>query len=357
MILVCFAFLVGYHYVPFHKTMENKALKATTTTFERNDLRTYIGLYQKKLFYMEIDNTLANFYIYNFETSENKKVFTVSNFALKGTSDAYINNSIYFYLSVYNGDDLKNILCVMDFLNDSMKIISENIYSQKLIPLTEYNDNVIALQKNDFNNGSVNSFIELVNYTGKSRKITLKNSDDTEWNSKSRQIIYLDNNGKYLCTIEKEKTNFQEIYYFVKYDSNFKISSEINITNIFIDYEITDNIGMFHAFGDFFCITDYSNNTIICKLENKDVSVILYDADIEYVENSYGYIEFEIFFHRGTNDIYILDIKTGKMCIKTYDLENDTSLIRCVLLYNDCLMIIKKPLSKDDHTEYLYLIS
>lgn len=356
-LLVCCAVLTGCSSTQISESANgNVTLQATTATFEKDNLRTYIEIYQTKLFYMEIDNNIAEFYVYDFQSAENKKISTISDFALKGTSNTLIDNKLYFYISTYKGSDLENVLYVMDFSTNNMEIVSQNSYSQKLIPLTEYDDQLLALQKNVSGSGTNDSFIESITDSGESKQIALQNSDDTTSNTESQQPLYIDNNGIYLCTIGKEIKDSDVKYYFAKYDSDFNLLEEVDITNLFIDYEITDNIGTFYAFGNFFCITDYSNNTIICKLDKGNISVLLCDTDIEYVKNCSENISSEIFFRRGTNNIYVLDTQTGVMQIQNYDLDNDFSVIRCVLSYDDYLMIVKKPLSQEDNTEYLYLI-
>lgn len=334
-----------------------ETLQATTVTLKRNNLRTYIEQYQAKLFYMEIDNNIADFYVYDFCSKENRKIYTICDFALKGTSKTLIDDKLYFYVSIYQHDNLQNILYVMDFSANDMQIVSENSYSQKLIPLTEYNGKLLALQRNISDNGVNDTFIETINDRGESKKIALQNNSNNNLYSELHQLLYLDSNGTFLYIVEKEMIGSEVKYYVVKYDTDFRLLEKINITNLFIDYEITDNIGTFYAFKDFFCITDYSNNTIICKIYKGNILVLLCDSDIEYVESCSGNTSSEFFFHRGTNDIYVLDTQTGEMQIRNYNLNNDSSVIRCVLLYDDYLMIVKHSLSEDDHTEGLYLIS
>ncbi len=123
--MVCVLFLSGCHIQPdYGNTVESKSdstsneVQAYNVTFDDSVLRTYIEIYETKLLYMEMSESDATFYIYNFKNGSNQKILTVDNFALKGLSNALINDTLYFYLSLYNGSDLENDLYAVNFSED-----------------------------------------------------------------------------------------------------------------------------------------------------------------------------------------------------------------------------------------------
>ena len=72
-----------------------------------------------------------------------------------------------------------------------------------------------------------------------------------------------------------------------KYDLDFICVGTIDITSIFRDYEITDNIGVFYAFDNYFCITIIQAFSIVCKYidkENRKCSYV--KLNLEYIPNS-----------------------------------------------------------------------
>lgn len=70
-----------------------------------------------------------------------------------------IDDILYFYISTYSDNDMKNVLYAVDFSEMKMTPISENLYLQKLIPVVEMN-NKLALQGKLLSDGSMNTFLE-----------------------------------------------------------------------------------------------------------------------------------------------------------------------------------------------------
>lgn len=323
------------------------SIQAYNAIFEKASLRTYINIFETELFYMEIIGNSADFYIYDFATENKQKISTVSNFALKGRSNTLINDTLYFYISIYNGDELKNVLYAMNYTAKEMYIVSENTYTQKLIPIIGVENQVVALQRNILDDDAVETFFEVINDGGNTEKVILQQSDD--------DIVCFDGDGQYLYSIEKSYVNKDTHYFLTKYDLDFNYVQKIDITEFLKEYNILYSIGMFYAFENYFCITDYSGNSILWEVKNGEVSIVLSESDLEYAVNSCDDLNYEFFYIRNTNEIYRLDVKNGKLEKQNYNLENETSSIRCVLSYDNVLLIIKNSITNDDK-ESLYLI-
>lgn len=336
----------------------NSTVQAHTASLEKSNLRTYIDVYESQLFYMEMENTTVEFFVYNFQTGKNQSVGSISDFALKGRSNVIIDDTIYFYISIYSDNDMKNVLYAMDFSAMKMIPISENLYSQKLIPVIEMDNQIVALQGNILSDGSTDTFLETINENGDSEQITVDSNKVSSFTltQEEHDIIYIDNDNEHLYALEKVTDDTDTQYFLVKYDLSFTCIEATDITSIFRDYEITDNIGVFYAFDNYFCITDYSGTSIICKCTDNEIETLLCEADLEYVSNPNNSTNYEFFFIRNTNDIYRLNKQTGALEIQNYSLENEQSTIRCVLAYDNMLMITKRSLSETDTEEKLYLL-
>ena len=109
-------------------------------------------------------------------------------------------------------------------------------------------------------------------------------------------MIYIDSDNEYLYVLERAKNNSDTQYFLNKYDLDFICVGTIDITSIFRDYEITDNI------------------------------------------------------------IYRLNKQTGALEIQNYSMENEQFVIRCVLSYDNMLMIAKCSLSETDTKDKLFLV-
>lgn len=361
-ILLCIMFLSGC-YIQSEKGMSDNSslnkVQAYHVTFDNTGLRTYIDVYETKLLYMDISDSNADFYIYNFQDGSNKKILSLENFVLKGISNAFINDTLYFYVSLDNGSDLENNLYAVNFTEDTMYVESKNLYSQKLIPLTNLDDKLVSLQGNNLETGNFSSFMETIDGEKITRQVTLSSgsgSQGPETENLSRQIIYITSDNTYLYAIEKDNSDSDMKCFIAKYDKNFSFISEIDITDLLKKYEITSGVGSFSVFDNYFSITDYSNNTIVCNFAEGDNRVALYENDVEYVRDYTDSSPDKFLYKRNTNEIYRLDPDTGKVQIQKLDLGNDTSNIRVVLSYGENLLVVKQPNLDGNKNEDVFLI-
>ncbi|WP_349674603.1 hypothetical protein [Lacrimispora sp.] len=362
LIMVCIIFLSGCHIQTDHgNTGESTSneVQAYNVTFDDSALRTYIDIYETKLLYMEMSESDATFYIYNFKDGSNQTILTVDNFALKGLSNALINDTLYFYLSLYNGSELENDLYAVNYTKDKMYAVSKNMYSQKLIPLTVLGSSLVSLQGNHTENGAFYSFVETMNSNQNMELAELDSKASTPISSKvnpPRQIIYITSDGSYLYALEKSKPGSSFNCFITRYNSDFTFISETNITDLLKNYELTSGIGSFSVFNHYFTITDYSNHTIVSDFDQGDNQALLYENDVEYVRDFSGLSTNKYLYKRNTNQIYRMDEGTGKIELQNFDLENDSSNIRVMLSYGDNLLIVKQPDSQHSGSETVYLI-
>ena len=361
LIMLCILFLSGCHIRSDQVSTgeySSSNVQAYNATFDNSALRTYIDIYETKLLYMEMSGPAADFFIYNFQDGSNKKILTVDNFALKGISNALINNTLYFYVSLYNGAELVNDLYAVDFSTDKMVAESKNMYSQKLIPLTNLDNKLVSLQGHYSENGGVKSFMETLDSSKNMVQVRLHTKaemEDSPKDNTSRQILYITSDEKYLYTIEKSNSGSDMNCFIAKYDTDFSFIGETDITDILKKYEITSGIGSFLVFRNYFSITDYSNNTIVCKFGEGDNQVLLFENDVECIRDFSHSSPYQFLYKRNTNEIYKLDTGTGKIEMQNFDLENDTSSIRDMLSYGNNLLIVKQP-DSDSGKENVYLI-
>lgn len=126
-LLVCMIFFTGCSSLCITSnamSSDESIVQAYTVSLEKSNLRTYIDVYESQLLYMEIGRTAVEFFIYNFQTGENQSVGHVSDFALKGRSNVMIDDILYFYISTYSDNDMKNVLYAVDFSEMKMTPIS-----------------------------------------------------------------------------------------------------------------------------------------------------------------------------------------------------------------------------------------
>lgn len=117
-----------------------------------------------------------------------------------------IDDILYFYISTYSDNDMKNVLYAVDFSEMKMTPISENLYLQKLIPVVEMNNQIIALQGNALSDGSMNTFLKRSLKMVILSKLVLIQARYIQL-VQSVAIIYIDSDNEYLYVLERAKNN------------------------------------------------------------------------------------------------------------------------------------------------------
>ena len=141
-----------------------------------------------------------------------------------------IDDILYFYISTYSDNDMKNVLYAVDFSEMKMTPISENLYLQKLIPVVEMNNQIIALQGNALSDGSMNTFLETITKDGDFKQISM-DSSKVYSTSAECNIIYIDSDNEYLYVLERAKNNSDTQYFLNKYT---KLKTAITDSEILI---------------------------------------------------------------------------------------------------------------------------
>ena len=325
----------------------NKIREYEVVVNNENSRISRIAIFNEKVLYMKKNG--AEFYVYDYTTSQNKYVYSISNFMLRGRSYTFIDDKLYFYVSTNSDGEIKNELYEFDFTEDEMKLICENAYDQKLIPIATSNDKILALQGHLSENGVAEFWIESITENGEINKINLSKGLNYD-----RRIKYIDADQNYVYSIEESIVSDKKEYFYIKYNHEFELIEMDNITEIFEKSEISESIGTFYAFGDYFCITDISCASIICHVKNDKIDILLYDKALEYVRNSCLNNRYEYFYVRRTNNIYRLNNETGDLVLLDYELENDTSCVRYIMGDGNTLGVVK--ISEKTESEKIYFI-
>lgn len=161
-VLLGIIFWIDYNKVTTQLVSKDEVIENTAqgyeVTFKKSTDK--IAMYGTKLFYSESDDAVTAFYVYDFENKTRDEIFDMPKFMLRGRSYTFIEDIIYFYLGVDTGKNIKNVLYAMDFSEQKMFPVNENIYAQKLIPLINVNEQLFALQGDRDESGNVKFWIE-----------------------------------------------------------------------------------------------------------------------------------------------------------------------------------------------------
>ena len=262
-----------------------------------------------------------------------------------------------------------------DLSTNELLRISENKYEKYKIPLIGFENKLYALQGSQEYDGfsqegtkivtstsmEYNHFLQMIDAYGNAAEISLLQDDIGIPNIKSasegqHQVLCIDSDAENIIALEGIGTKGSPKYYVTKYTSDYNCVFAQDINSIFKDYAITKTISAFRAFGDYFMLDDFYGTSILCRCKENEIEVIFCESNIEYAKNYCKNGEFEHFYIPETNDIYRLDLRTGVLESRDYDLDNEKYVIRSMLAYDDTLMISKYT-GEGDHVEVLYLIS
>ena len=363
-LLCCFVFSASSGFSEVQASGTEKSLHASVINMEGDALRDYLGLFEDKLLYMEMGgpNKSADYYLYDFGSGKLSKVGSVNHFVAQGMTSPITNNGLFFYLCAGDQKKSENILYHFDFSSNRMRAVSKNTYTQKLVPLTVYQGKLLALQGNLDSDGKWNPFFQMIDVDGRAEAFQFKDGKNRSLALKPLKTLSFANNGQSIWQIQNNKGRTGEQFLLTVYDEQNRLQKQVDITNYLSTYPMTKSIRSFYAFDQYFCITDLSNHTILCKLMKGRVSVLLHGDELEYAVNGKANEPTRYFFVRGTNDIYQLNCQTGKVEKLVFGLKNDSTVIRYALSYGDKFLVIKEP--KFDpkrstaikNTETLYLI-
>jgi len=309
-----------------------------------------MSLYETKLFYMEMAESRGfEYFVYDFETSKNKKVRTLRNVVVQDGWDALVGDRFYF--SVHSG---KRVLYMLDFSEETIEKVLCTTYKGSWI--TEFNGQLLALRNRESDNGTRETYIVSIADNGEFEEISLLNTGSAE-EKISPYILAMTNSGEYLCTVDKETTNSGERFYFAKYNADFTLVQKTDITKLFKEYGL-NSASWFYVCRDWLYLCDASQNAVFCEVEEDDISVCLSGQDLAYIQDFSENTPNKILLHRKwTNEVYVLDLNTGELQSKKLDFERDSNTISYALVNKDGLCVKTKPIErKESDMEYIYWI-
>ena len=352
---------------------------AKSVLLERHHSQKNLALYDNKLLYSERSGSVESFWILDFQEGITELVGGIKGTAAGRTPDmALVKDTLYFYTDLF--DDYGTLLKVLyscNFSTNEMSWITDNKYTKHRIPVTSIDNKLYALQGTKgydiYSNKDhyakkvtgvsmdFNHFIQMIdsdgNYTGISLRqndIGIPNINDAD--EGQHQILYIDSDVENILAFEGIETAGITKYYFTKYTPDYNCIYAQDISSIFSDFMISKQITSFHAFGNFFMLSDIEGTSILCRCEENGVEVLLCENNLKYADNHCKNGKFEHFYIMGTNDIYRLELQSGVLETQDYNFDSENMVVFSMLAYDDTLLISRR-INEEDSEEVLYLIS
>lgn len=287
-------------------------------------------LYGQKGFFCRMADGSELYYIADLQTGELKKVGEAKNHSLTGRNYAMIGDTMYFYVTVRGSERPKNVLYAVDFSKEKMDTVCENTYNMKLIPLISLDGELYALQ-GDLVGGKTMTFVERIKPSGKSERVEFDRGENAE----ERRVLFMESDGEFVYTYEESA----DTGYISKYDSGFSLVSELDITNVVLQYPF-GGVGAVRVFENYFYLADLGGASRLCRYDENGAEVIMFDYALEHVLNS-GETEHEYFYIRRTNELYRLDPKNCTFERVAVPDEGEDSVIRYMISNNGTLLMAK----------------
>lgn len=381
LLCICIFFLTGCVYdkvdvVEIPNEHGEASVKSVTRQYD--SWANNIALYENKLLYSRQLYGTESYYVLDFQTGTIEVLGERDDVgAIRGS--ALADDTLYFYTDEDVGyNTWKNVLYGCDLSTNELLRISENKYEKYKIPLIGFENKLYALQGNQrsdvfrdkgqrtakvetFISMEYDHYLQMIDEYGNAAEISLLQDDIGIPNIKNasegqHQVLCIDSDAENIIALEGMDDAGITKYYVTKYTADYNCVFAQDISSIFDDYAITKTISAFRAFGDYFMLSDLYGTSILCRCKENEIEVIFCESNIEYAKNYCKNGEFEHFYIPETNDIYRLDLRTGVLESRDYDLDNEKYVIRSMLAYDDTLMISKYT-GEGDHVEVLYLIS
>lgn len=282
------------------------------------DLNDYtpIAIIDNKLVYSYIqeDDSLAIGY-YDIETNTEADLVNIENFYISSGIPTVIEESVYFPVTLKTNE---HRILKIDLNDNSVEVLISEYNSNLYDSISSMNKKIYILSSNMEDNNSQINFIKSYDTITEEIKVLIQKES---------------NQGKYINLFS---CNNENLYFMYSNDKNVVIdaynSNGKKVKTLHFDDEIrekilTDSIAQFYYFNDFIYLRTYSDYGIIGKVENDFVKklMILPKLRIAYNCSNINGLYY-VFFIRESNELFILNLQSGKFNIKNLALSSNESI-------------------------------
>lgn len=319
----------------------------TAFTVEAKSPLVYMGMEDGKLLYMTLENEVASYYVYDFLASKNYTLGVNPKVTLQSNSIVLQDGKAYFYVS--EDDGKKNVLYEADLNGKTIEPLSENNYSQQLIPLTWYKDTLWAVPSDVSGNGKkVQVFLQ----QGTDKTSLRKTFSGKAKDKNIRAPLVLAGAEDALYAIEEQMTKGDPEYYLVSYTDKLEVKTELDITSIFRGQDTTDSLVSMDVFGNYFCMKDTLGHQVVAELQTGNV--IFCGQVVEHMvdpkDDRYAY-----FYEYATNNLYFMNLQINEWNQTSLGVDAEDSTIRCAFKSGDTWVVVKSD-KIDSAKETIYFV-
>ncbi|MCL1806355.1 MAG: hypothetical protein FWG31_01505 [Oscillospiraceae bacterium] len=275
-----------------------------------NDYNSLIAQTDDSLILLKYEEGAAVYYRYYFDTDKKIRIGKVENHFVSTANTAYIDDTLYFFVTKREEGAGVNYLYSIDLTNNKLTLE----YSEKRFQTFNYmivRDEKIIVFKGDLSDDGQTAVSYLEEYDPKTKKQTVLLVFDIDFTQSARKTIRnIDsyNNFFYLLVEEFENEKYEHFIYI--YDSHLEYIEKIDLSNI--SEIFTSPPGDLKVFEDYLYISNFSNRAFWVKLHeipSAQDNEILHEFNI--AKELVAYDQSILFFQRNTSTIYLMDKDSG----------------------------------------------
>lgn len=300
------------------------------------------------------DEDTISYYLFDISSNSMKKIGEITDFIVGKNDTVLTENKMYVSAGTGQIENLDTELYEFDLKSGTVKILSSEKLYQTLVSSKILGSNVISLKgdlDDDMKTGR--TYIELLNEISLQtyRLVEKKINIDT---ALGESIEAFDSyNNQLFALIAKYEEN-RTTHFIEKYNSKGELIKVIDCSNIY-NYLEGQNILNFYFYNDFVFVSNLSGSSIIGKIENNQLDIIL-KGNYEYrleptISNSDKNRNTAIFFLRDYKYLFLLNINTNS--INCYDISKENyEHLRYCYIDNENLLYSLKSSEGDEQLFY-----
>ncbi|MEY8332475.1 hypothetical protein AALB53_05095 [Lachnospiraceae bacterium 47-T17] len=274
----------------------------------------YFGFFKNGdlLYYQEESGTLT-FYIYNTEYGK-KEIGTIENFFLDTGSSVLLDNRLYFYITVSEGDDsYKNILYDFDLENQKIMKHEKKDNSLPGINVFAIGDSVVTL-KNERYGDRIETYLDFFNPISNTwKKACSSEFYESRKEGSALYAMYADGN---MISIIQDiyDENGDYTCYFVQYNETLDEIRRIRLQGDIERFLKTGKgrVNELMVFDDYIYLRNLSSQAFLGKLTGDEVIKI--KEENQLIAAATFYPERDVFFfYRFGNAYLVLDKESGTL--------------------------------------------
>ena len=337
LILACLFLLLYINY--FNKT-------SSLEPFNYASGDTYIAMTADSYIFMQMDSGKTTYYRQYLYEDNCIEIGEIDNFFLSTKGSAVVGQSVFFIAVVIVDEQLKTLLYEIDLTKNSLSAVVSD-YACNFDAYTFAYKDYVAIAKYYYESDNIRSCIDLYDPISKKIKTVLTANID---NVNLIGSIFLkacsDGENIYVLTDVGNGLGQNPTTNIVEYDSTFKPVRSLSIEKVH-DYIMESRVYEMTIENNYIFLSNYSNNSVICKLKKDEVIPIIQQQDLEIVERATDVL----LYVRGSGSLFMLEPTTAQIKKIETELKNNF-VIKCLLACDNKVLMIMKA---DGAPDYIVL--